>query len=83
MERTLELTIRLTKENPCGFVIDTYETQTCMSAGTWGETEEEQKEQLWNEVISWVYLMKEEQEDEDSELEADHFFEMINEQEGE
>ena len=64
MERTLELTIRLTKENPCGFVIDTYETQTGVCAGTWGKTKEEQMYQLWNEVMSWVFIMQERQEEE-------------------
>ena len=83
MERTLELTIRLDKNNPCGFVIDTCETQTCMCNGTWGETEQEQKDQLWNEVLSWVYLMQEEQEEEGSEEESAYYAEMLNEQEDE
>lgn len=83
MERTLELTIRLDKNNPCGFVIDTYEYQSSLSNGTYGKTLDEHKDQLWNEVLSWVYLMQEEQEEEESEEESAHYAEMLNEQEEE
>lgn len=65
IERSLGLRIRLNKNAPVGFTIYIDDHETATTALIFGQNEDEKKEDLWSEVMEWVKIMQDEEQEEE------------------